>query len=193
MPRPHGRRLRMISRLRPRGMIGFALVRLALALLTLVVISVIVFAATQLLPGNAARAKLGKQATKASVSALEKQLGLDRSPLEQYRHFVGGLLRGHPGNSLTSGQPIMADLAPRLQNSAFLVLVAAVISIPLSLALGSWAAVRRDGMLDEISTFVQRVLASIPEFVLGLALVALFATSMFKVFPAVSIIAPGST
>jgi peptide/nickel transport system permease protein len=118
------------SRLRPHGMAGFVLVRLALAVGRLVVISVIVFAATQLLPGNAARAKLGKQATKASVAALPKQVGLDRSPLEQYGRFIGGLLRGHPGNSLTSGQPIMADLAPRLQNSAFQVLVAAVISIP---------------------------------------------------------------
>src|SRR5664279_3901417 len=180
------------SRLRPHGMAGFVIVRLALAVGTLVVISIIVFAATQLLPGNAARAKLGKQATKASVAALQKQLGLDRSPLDQYGRFIGGLLRGHPGNSLTSGQPIMADLAPRLQNSAFLVLVAAVISIPLSLTIGSLAATRRDGVLDEISTFVQRVLASVPEFVIGLALVALFATSVLRIFPAVSIVPPGS-
>jgi peptide/nickel transport system permease protein len=178
-------------RRRPRGLAGFLLVRLLLAIVTLVVISVIVFAATQLLPGNAARAKLGKQATTASVAALQKQLGLDQSAWRQYAHFVGGLLRGDPGNSLTSGKPIMDDLVPRLENSAFLVLVAAAISIPLSLVIGSLAAVRRDGVLDEVSTFVQRVLASIPEFVIGLALVAVFATSLLHVFPAVSIIAPG--
>ncbi len=166
--------------------------RVILALLTLVVVSIIVFASTQLLPGNAAQAKLGKQATKASLSALEKQLGLNTSPWHQYLHFIGGLLRGDPGNSLTSGQPIMNDLTPRLGNSAFLVLVAAAISIPLSLLIGSLAAVRRDGILDEVSSFLQRVLASIPEFVIGLALIALFATSVFHLFPAVSIIAPGS-
>ena len=177
----------------PGGLLGLVLVRVALAALTLVVVSVIVFAATQLLPGDAARAKLGKQATKASLAALHKQLGLDRPALTQYGHFVGGLLRGHPGNSLTSGQPIMTDLAPRLANSAFLVLVAAVISIPLSLVIGSLAAVRRDGVLDEIATFLQRVLASIPEFVIGLALIALFATSVFTIFPAVSLIAPGDS
>ena len=105
---------------------------------------------------------------------------------------MGGLLRGDPGNSLTSGQPIMDDLTPRLENSAFLVLVAAVISIPLSLFIGSLAAVRRDGILDEISSFPQRTLASIPEFVIGLSLIALFATSVFELFPAVSIIPPGS-
>lgn len=192
MTQPHSASLRTARRRRPRGIAGFLFVRSLLAIGTLIVISVIVFGATQLLPGNAARAKLGKQATKASVAALEKQLGLNQSPVEQYRHFVGGLLRGEPGKSLTSGQPIMADLGPRLSNSAFLVLVAAAISIPLSLAIGSLAAVRRDGILDEISTFVQRVLASVPEFVIGLALVALFATSVFKILPAVSIIPPGT-
>jgi peptide/nickel transport system permease protein len=184
--------LRLSRRLRPRGLAGLVAVRIALAVLTLVVVSIIVFASTQLLPGNAAKAKLGKQATRASLTALEKQLGLDQSAFHQYVHFVGGLLRGDPGNSLTSGQPIMADLTPRLANSAFLVLVAAAISIPLSLLIGSVAAVRRDGILDEISSFLQRVLASIPEFVIGLALIALFATSVLQVFPAVSIIPPGS-
>lgn len=182
----------MAHRLRPRGLAGLVAVRVVLAVLTLVAVSIIVFASTQLLPGNAAKAKLGKQATKASLAALEKQLGLEQSPLHQYAHFVGGLLRGDPGNSLTSGQPIMDDLTPRLANSAFLVLVAAAISIPLSLFIGSLAATRRDGILDEISSFLQRVLASIPEFVLGLALIALFATSVFHAFPAVSIIPPGS-
>jgi peptide/nickel transport system permease protein len=102
------------------------------------------------------------------------------------------LLHGNTGISLTSGQPIWRDLAPRLENSAFLVLVAAALSIPLSLLLGSWAAVRRDGIFDEISSFVQRVLASVPEFVIGLGLIALFATSVFKIFPAVSTIPPNS-
>lgn len=184
--------LRLARRLRPHGLVGLVAVRVVLAVLTLVAVSIIVFASTQLLPGNAAKAKLGKQATKASLAALEKQLGLDHSAFHQYAHFVGGLLRGDPGNSLTSGQPIMNDLTPRLSNSAVLVLVAAAISIPLSLLIGSLAAVRRDGILDEVSSFVQRVLASIPEFVIGLALIALFATSLFHVFPAVSIIPPGS-
>ena len=71
-------------------------------------------------------------------------------------------------------------------------LVAAVLSIPLSLLLGSWAALRRDGIFDEVSAFLQRALASIPEFVIGVILIALFATSVFKLLPAVSIIPPGT-
>jgi peptide/nickel transport system permease protein len=167
-------------------------VRAMLAAVTLVAISIIVFAATQLLPGNAAQAKLGKQATPAAVAALDRQLGLDKPALTQYLHFAGGLLRGNPGISLTSGHPIMTDLVPLLENSAFLVVVAAAISIPISLLLGTLAAVRRDGILDEVSAFVQRVLASLPEFVIGLCLIALLATSVLRIFPAVSVIPPGS-
>jgi peptide/nickel transport system permease protein len=190
--RPTERTQKARSRFRVTGLTRFVIVRSLLAVGTLIVISVIVFAATQLLPGNAARAKLGRQATKASLKALEQQLGLNRPAGVQYWDWVTGLLHGNAGISLTSGKPIWLDLAPRLENSAFLVVVAAALSIPLSLALGALAAVRRDGIFDEISSFVQRILASVPEFAIGLALIALFATSVFKIFPAVSTIPPGS-
>src|SRR5436305_11002924 len=175
-----GSGLRWARRLAPRGLLRLVLVRIALAVLTLIVISIIVFAATQILPGNAAKAKLGKQATPAAVAALEHQLGLNRPATTQYLDWVSGLVNGNLGTSLTSGRPISQSLSPLLENSGFLVFVAAVISIPFSLVLGSLAALRRDGLLDEISSFVQRVLASIPEFVIGLLLVAVFATSLFK-------------
>ena len=173
-------------------MLRLLFVRTVLAILTLVAISVIVFAATQLLPGNAAEAKLGKQATPASVKALEEELGLDEPAIDQYLHFVGHLVEGNPGNSLTSGKPITESLGPELENTAFLVLVAAAISIPLSLVLGSLAALRRDGIFDEVCSFLQRLIASIPEFVIGVILIAVFATSLLQVLPAVSIIPPGS-
>ena len=168
------------------------LVRVVLALLTLVAISIIVFAATQILPGNAAKAKLGKQATPAAVAALKHQLGLDRPAITQYLDWAKGLLHGDLGTSLTSGKPISQSISPLLLNSAFLVLVAAAISIPLSLLIGSWAAMHRDGILDEISSFVMRTLASIPEFVVGLFLIALLATSVLTVLPSISIIPPSS-
>ena len=78
--------------------------RVALAVLTLIAISIIVFAATQILPGNAAKAKLGKQATPAAVAALEHQLGLGRPATTQYLDWVKGLLHGNLGTSLTSGR-----------------------------------------------------------------------------------------
>jgi peptide/nickel transport system permease protein len=183
--------MRRAKRLAPRGVVRLLVVRIALAVLTLIVISIIVFAATQILPGNAAKAKLGKQATPAAVAALEHQLGLNRPATTQYLDWVTGLLHGNLGTSLTSGRPISQSISPLLENSGFLVLVAAVISIPLSLLIGSLTALRRDGIADEIASFVQRTLASIPEFVIGLFLVALFATSVFRLLPAISIIPPG--
>jgi peptide/nickel transport system permease protein len=125
------------------------------------------------------------------VAALEHQLGLNRPATTQYLDWVTGLLHGNLGTSLTSGRPISQSISPLLENSGFLVLVAAVISIPLSLLIGSLTALRRDGIADEIASFVQRTLASIPEFVIGLFLVALFATSVFRLLPAISIIPPG--
>lgn len=185
----HG--LAWARRLAPHGVVRLLLVRIGLAVVTLIVISIIVFAATQILPGNAAKAKLGKQATPAAVAALERQLGLNRPATTQYVDWVGGLLHGDLGTSLTSGRPISQSLSPLLENSGFLVLLSAAISIPLSLFIGSFTALRRDGVLDEVASFAQRTLASIPEFVIGLFLVALFATSVFRLLPAISIIPPG--
>ncbi|HET9102590.1 MAG TPA: ABC transporter permease [Solirubrobacteraceae bacterium] len=166
-------------------------VRLVLAVVTLIAISIIVFAATQILPGDAARAKLGKQATPAAIAALRVQLGLNHPAIQQYWDWARGLLGGNLGTSLTSGRPISQSLSPLIENSGFLVLVAAAISIPLSLLIGCLTALRRDGIIDEIAAFLQRTLASIPEFVIGLFLIALFATSVLRLFPAISIIPPG--
>src|SRR5436305_2928833 len=143
-----GSGLRWARRLAPRGLLRLVLVRIALAVLTLIVISIIVFAATQILPGNAAKAKLGKQATPAAVAALEHQLGLNRPATTQYLDWVTGLVHGDLGTSLTSGQPIWHSLSPLLENSGFLVLISALISIPLSLLIGSLTALRRDGVAD---------------------------------------------
>jgi peptide/nickel transport system permease protein len=174
----------------PSGIVRFVAVRTLLGVLTLAAVSVIVFASTQVLPGDPARARLGRAATPAAVAAIDQELGLDRPAIVQYGDWVGGLLHGDLGRSLTSQRPIWDDLGPRLGNSAFLVLVAAATSIPLALLIGALSALWRDGPFDEVMSFLQRGLSSIPEFVVGLLLVALFATSVFKLFPAVSIIPP---
>ena len=174
------------------GVGGFLLRRVALGVLTIAIASLAVFAATQALPGDPARARLGKDATPASLAALREQLGLGRPVIQQYTDWVTGLLHGDLGNSLISGHPIWDDLGDRVQNSAFLVLVAALISIPLSLVIGAYAALYRDSVVDTVSGVVLLVLAAMPEFVVGLLLVAVFATTVFTVLPAVSIIAPGT-
>jgi peptide/nickel transport system permease protein len=175
----------------PRGIARFVLVRILLGAVTLVAVSIVVFASTQILPGDPARAKLGRNAPPAAVKAINEQLGLNRSAAAQYLDWAGGLLHGDLGESLTSQRPIWNDLSSRLENSAFLVLVAALISIPLAILVGVLSALWRDSLFDEAMSFLQRALSSVPEFVVGLLLIALFATSVFRLLPAVSIVPPG--
>lgn len=187
-PGPAPRRRRLL----PGGVSGFVLRRLLLGLMTLVIASIAIFAATQALPGDPARARLGRDATPASLAALREQLKLDEPVVTQYVSWATGLLRGDLGISLTSSRPITEDLGPRAKNSAFLVVMAAGISIPLSILLGAYAALRRDKAADQVSGLVLLALAAMPEFVVGLLLVATFATTVFTLLPAVSLIPPGA-
>jgi peptide/nickel transport system permease protein len=151
-----------------------------------------VFAATQALPGDPAQAILGRSATPASLAALRRQLHLDQSVLQQYWAWVTGLLRGNLGTSLAAQEPVTTLLGPKLVNSGALVLVSAVASIPLSILLGCWAALRREKIADTLSSNLLLVLAALPEFVVAVVLVILFATTVFHVLPAISAIPPGS-
>lgn len=169
----------------------FLLRRIALGLLTLFLVSVVVFAATQALPGDAARAILGRDATPQRLAALRLQLHLDQSVIQQYLHWLGGILTGNLGTSAATQQPVSTLLSGRIGNSAFLVAVAALVAIPLSIGLGVWMAMRRDRAVDTIGSTVSLVLAALPEFVIGIGLVLLFSTSVFHLLPAVSLIPPG--
>ena len=164
--------------------------RLALGLLTLFLISLIVFAALLALPGDAATAILGREATPDRVAALRDQLNLDDSVVSQYLQWIGGVLTGSFGTSAATQQPVSELLSSRVANSAFLVLIAALVAIPLSIAIGVWMAMKRDRAVDHVGSTVSLVLAALPEFVIGIGLVLLFATSVFNWFPAVSLIAP---
>jgi peptide/nickel transport system permease protein len=165
--------------------------RVVLGVLTLFLVSVIVFAATQALPGDAAQAILGKSATPARLAALRHQLHLGQSVFAQFGHWISGILSGNLGTSAATQQPVSQLLSGRIANSAFLVLLAAVVAIPLSIGLGSLMAMRRDRVADHVGSTVSLIFASLPEFVIGILLVLIFATSVFHVFPAVSLIPPG--
>lgn len=166
--------------------------RLLLGVIVLVMISLVVFAATQALPGDPARAILGRSATPQSLAALRRHLHLDRPVIEQYLTWIAGLLHGNLGTSLAAQEPVTTLLAPRLVNSAVLVALSAVVSIPLSIAIGSWAALKRERIFDALSSNLLLVLAALPEFVVAVVLVILFATTVSNVLPAVSMIPPGS-
>ncbi|MDX6532712.1 MAG: peptide/nickel transport system permease protein [Gaiellales bacterium] len=170
------------------GIWGFILRRLLLGLFVLLIVSVIVFVATQAL-GDPARAILGRQATPESLKALQEQLGLDKPLLTQYWDWLTGILQGDAGTSLAAQIPITEYLSDRVVNSAFLVLLAGGISIPLSIAIGAYAALRRDGKFDTGTSIVTLAFAALPEFAVGLILVVLFSTTVFNWLPAIA--APG--
>src|SRR5579859_505044 len=155
-------------------------------------VSLVVFAATQALPGDPARAIIGRSATPQSLAALRRHLHLNRPVIDQYLSWIGGLLHGSLGMSLSANEPVTKLLAPRLVNSSVLVAISAIVSIPLSIAIGSWAAFRREKIFDTLSTNLLLALAAIPEFVVAVVLVILLATTVSQALPAVSIIPPGS-
>ena len=181
-----------MNRFRPRGVWGFILRRLLLGVLVLILVSILVFLATQALPGDPARAILGRQANPASLAALRRQLHLDRPVIDQYWTWVTGLLHGNLGISLAAQEPVTTLLRPRLVNSAVLVALAAVLSIPLSIAIGAYAALKREKVFDQTSSNLLLAMAALPEFVVALVLVILFATTVFHFLPAISTIPPGS-
>ena len=174
------------------GIAGFVVRRLLLGVLVLFLVSLVVFAATQALPGDPARSILGRTATPASLKALREQLGLSGSVLSQYVDWITGLLHGDAGKSLAAQEPVSDLLGDKVVNSAFLVFCAGIISIPISIAIGSYAALKRDRTFDVTSSLTTLVFAALPEFVVGISLVVIFATTVFTGFlPAITIIPPG--
>jgi peptide/nickel transport system permease protein len=182
----------MLARLRWGGFTGFVIRRLLLGIIVLIMVSIVIFAATQALPGDPARAILGRTATPASLAALRLKLHLDQPVFSQYWTWLTGLLRGNLGTSLAAQEPVNTLLGPKLVNSSVLVAVSAIVSIPLSIAIGSWAAFRREKIFDTLSSNLLLVLAALPEFVVAVVLVLLLATTVSQVLPAVSTIPPGS-
>ena len=172
-------------------MIPVLLRRLGLGLITLVLVSLLVFATTQALPGDAAQAMLGKEATPERLAALREQLHLTAPVWQQYALWIGGVLHGDLGRSLATEQPVWSLLRARIGNSAFLVLAAAAVAIPASILIGVAGAVRRDQAVDHFLSMGSLVLAALPDFVIGILLVMLFATQVFHVLPAVTMLDDG--
>jgi peptide/nickel transport system permease protein len=174
------------------GIPGFILRRVLLGLLVLALVSFVVFAATQAL-GDPARAILGRQATPDSLKTLRDQLNLNDSLVSQYWSWVTGLIHGDAGTSFAAQEPVSTLINDRIVNSAFLVFCSGIISIPLAIALGAYAALRRDRRFDSASSLITLLLAAMPEFVIGLWLVVIFATTVFQgVLPSITLIAPGA-
>ncbi len=155
-------------------MARFILRRLGLALITLWLISVLVFCTIQLLPGDVGRSILGPLASPAAVAHLNHQLGTDKPALTQYKDWVTGILHGDFGTSQKLQVPVRPQLTAALRHSFELAFLAFVIVVPLSLVGGVSAALKVGRSVDRGITTTGISLSAVPEFVTGMLLIVVF-------------------
>jgi peptide/nickel transport system permease protein len=171
--------------------------RVAAGVVTLLVVSALVFAGTELLPGDAAGAVLGRNAAPEQLAELRAQMGLDRPAVERYLDWLGGLVTGDLGNSAAgyaegSRRPIWDEISGEIGNSLTLALVAALVMVPVALVLGVVSAVRAGRLTDHAISTSSLAIISLPEFIIGSLLILVFFSWLGWLSP-VSLIAPGES
>ncbi|MBP7241159.1 MAG: ABC transporter permease [Amaricoccus sp.] len=167
-------------RSRPRGVpvLGYVANRLASLVASLVVASVVVFAAIEVVPGDPASYMLGMNATPEAVAALRAELGLDAGPLARYLGWVGGMLTGDFGVSYTYRTPVSGMVADRLQVSLPLALYALALSTAIAFPVGIWAAARRGTAVDAGVMGATQLGVAVPNFWFAMLLVLVFAVNL---------------
>ncbi len=164
--------------------------RIALGVVLLLAVSVLIFAGTQILPGDVAQSILGQSATPESLANLRAELGLNDPAYVRYFNWLGGILTGDLGTALSSGQDIATSISGRLWNTLFLAFWAAAVSIPLAIGLGLLAVRYRNGWVDKLISGLALASTSFPEFFIGYLLVYFFAVK-WQIFPGISTVYDG--
>jgi peptide/nickel transport system permease protein len=164
--------------------------RIALGIVLLLAISVLIFAGTQILPGDVAQAILGQSATPESLANLREQLGLNDPAYIRYFRWLGGLVTGDLGTAMSSGQDIATSIKGRLWNTLFLAFWAAIVAVPLAIILGLIAVRYRNGWVDKLISGLALASTSFPEFFIGYVLVYFFAVK-YQIFPGISTVYDG--
>lgn len=179
-------------------LLAFTARRLLSGVLTLIVSSLLIFLAINVLPGGVAASVLGRNADPGRVAALNTQLGLDRPLLVRYFDWIKGVLHGDLGQSaiqLAQGAakaPVSHIIATPLFNSLTLAVITSVLLIPSALLVGAVAAIRAGQKADLVVSYTALVLGALPEFVLGTLLILVF-FSVLDVLPPVALITQGDT
>jgi peptide/nickel transport system permease protein len=173
-------------------MATYLLRRVGFILLTMLLASIVIFAATQFLPGDVAQVVLGQFATPEAVANLREELGLNRPIYVQYLDWLQGFVRGDWGESMVSRQPVRPMIMDRLRNSVMLGAVALLFYVPLGILLGVIAALKREKAADQVISATTMAFVGLPEFVTGILLIALFALRL-DLLPANSSIQPDAT
>jgi len=152
--------------------------RLLLGVLMLFGVSVLIFAGTQLLPGDVAQAILGQAATPEALANLRREMGLGEPAVLRYWHWLSNALTGDFGKALSNGQDISQALGKRLANTLFLAACAALVSVPLAIVLGLVAVRYRNGFVDRLISGLGLASTSLPEFFVGYVLLYFFAVQL---------------
>ena len=174
-------------------MIRIIVGRMVLGILTLLAVSMLIFAATEILPGDVASAVLGQGATPETLAVFRKELGLDRPATTRYVEWLSGAVRGDLGVSMTNKLAITDEVAPRFLNTMFLAVFAAAIAVPLAVGMGILSAINEGKWIDRGSNIASLMTISVPEFFIAYVLILVFAVqldwfpSLATVFPEMSI------
>ena len=152
--------------------------RIGSALLTLLLVSAVIFTVSGLLPGDAAQETLGQSATPEQVAALRHEMGLDRPALTRYIEWLGAIVQGDPGQSQVANMPVREIISERLPNSLMLAGLTAMLSVPLALLIGIASAINRGGMLDRVLNIITLSMVAMPEFLVATLGVLVFSVKL---------------
>ncbi len=152
--------------------------RLGVGVLTLLAVSVVIFTITNLLPGDAAQAMLGQEATPELLAALREKFGLDQPGYVRYLKWLAGLLSGDPGTALANGLPVAELVGARLPNSLMLAASTTAVSVPVALAIGISSAMYRGTLYDRTVSVATVWTVSVPEFLIATVAVLVFAVKL---------------
>lgn len=181
----------LMELLRDLGRVGPMIAhRLASGLLTLLLVSFVVFVGTELLSGDVAQAVLGQAATAEALAAMRERLGLNEPSYIRYFYWLKGLMTGDLGLSLATARDVSELIGQRLGNTLLLAAATAVIAIPAAIFLGLAAAVRPGGFTDRTISYSTLCVISVPEFFIAAVLVFLIAVQL-RWLPALSVVREG--
>jgi peptide/nickel transport system permease protein len=174
----------------PRPVLKLLAWRIPLGILSVLVVAVITYLATRVLPGDAATAILGQSATPQRLAKLRAELGLEKPFFSGLWEWGTEFFSGEFGNSLVETRSVTSVVMPHLANSVVLVAVTALISTVVGVVAGVMAAHWRDRIFDDVTSTASLVASALPEFVVGVLVVLIFSVGVFHWFPAVSILEP---
>jgi peptide/nickel transport system permease protein len=167
------------------GLTELVIKRVAMGVLTMIVISMLIFVGVEALPGDLATAILGQEALPETVAQFRKELKLDEPPVKRYFLWLGAFMRGDLGNSLANKRPVAELIFWRFKNTIFLAASAAVVAVPISILLGILAALYRNSLFDRFISMATLSTISFPEFFVAYILIALLSVQVI-LFPSIS-------